>query len=165
MSEVNIDKELELQEIETLKSQLEMMGVKFHHNANLKTLKKLKADALKPSEEELAKATDEAKVSSSRKHALELVRVSITNRNPAKTQRRGEFFTAGNAVIGNLKAFIPYNCEAAEDLRIPRIFLDTLRIRTYQKSVELSDRERQDSPLMHKTMWLKEFAVIELGDE
>lgn len=160
-----LDKELELQEIETIKAQLDTMGVKYHHNANLKTLKKLKADALKPTEEETKVAATQANANSAHRSATEMVRVAITCRNPAKGQRRGEFFTCGNALIGNLKVFIPYNCEEAEDIRIPRIFINMLRERTYQSSVELSDKERMDSPLMHRTMWLKEFAVVELGDE
>lgn len=167
MSEVNIEKELELQEIETIKSQLDMMDVKYHHNANLATLKKLKAKAMEPKEEKAPKAVTESRESlaiKQRKAALEMVRVAITCRNPAKQQRRGEFLVVGNAVVGNLKIFIPYNCELAEDIRIPRIFIDLLKSRQYQQSVELSDRERMDSPLMHRTMWLKEFAVVELGD-
>lgn len=163
--ELNLDKELELQEIETIKAQLDTMGVKYHHNANLKTLKKLKADALAPTEAEQKAEVKQAEVASISKKANEMVRVAITCRNPAKGARRGEFFTCGNAVIGNLKVFIPYNCEAAEDVRIPRIFVDMLRERLYQTTVELSDKERMDSPLMHRTMWLKEFAVVELGDE
>lgn len=163
-----LDKELEQQEIETIKAQLDTMNVKYHHNANLKTLKKLRADALAPKEEDEPKVETKSRdvyVSGERKKANELVRVSITCRNPAKGARRGEFFTVGNDVIGNIKAFIPYNCEAAEDVRIPRIFIDMLRNRKYQSTVELSDKERMDSPLMHRTMWLKEFAVVELGEE
>lgn len=166
--ELNLDKELELQEIETIKGQLNSMGVKYHHNANFKTLKQLRAKALEPKEEEVvAKAetvSKDAAIAEARNKATELVRVSITCRNPAKGQRRGEFFTCGNDVVGHLKAFIPYNCEAAEDVRIPRIFIDMLKDRTYQSTVELSDKERMDSPLMHRTMWLKEFAVVELGN-
>lgn len=166
--ELNLDKELELQEIETIKGQLDSMGVKYHHNANLKTLKQLRAKALEPKEEEVKVQAEtvskDAAIAEARKKATELVRVSITCRNPAKGQRRGEFFTCGNDLVGHLKAFIPYNCEAAEDVRIPRIFIDMLKERTYQSTVELSDKERMDSPLMHRTMWLKEFAVVELGD-
>lgn len=165
--ELNLDKELELQEIETIKGQLDAMGVKYHHNANLKTLKQLRAKALEPKEEDKPvekSVTKDSSIAAARKKATELVRVSITCRNPAKGQRRGEFFTCGNDVVGHLKAFIPYNCEAAEDVRIPRIFIDMLKGRSYQSTVELSDKERMDSPLMHRTMWLKEFAVVELGD-
>jgi len=160
----NLDKEIELQEIETTKEQLEAMGVKFHHNANLATLKKLKAEALEPKVEEVEVDESTSKRTDQMNSALKMVRVSITCRNPAKTQRRGEFFTCGNGIIGNHKVFIPYNCEAAEDIRIPRIFIDMLKSRQYQSTVELSDSERINSPVMHRTMWLKEFAVVELGD-
>ena len=161
-----LDKELEIQEMETIKEQLDMLGVKYHHNANLTTLKKLKAEAIEPKEEVAVKEVTETTDRSTQMQAAnEMVRVAITCRNPAKAQRRGEFFTCGNGLIGNIKAFIPYNCEASEDVRIPRIFIDMLRSRQYQHTVELSDSERVGSPVMHKTMWLKEFAVVELGDK
>lgn len=155
--------DLELQEIESLKAQLDTMGVKYHHNANLKTLKALRDKELESANTAVG-SHSEKRTSDEMHKANEMVRVSITCRNPAKSQRRGEFFTCGNAVVGNLKVFIPYNCPEAEDIRIPRIFIDMLRERTYQTTVELSDKERMDSPLMHRTMWLKEFAVVELGD-
>lgn len=156
--------DLELQEIESLKAQLDTMGVKYHHNANLKTLKSLRDKELESINAATVGSYNEQNTRDAMRKANEMVRVSITCRNPAKSQRRGEFFTCGNAVVGNLKAFIPYNCPEAEDIRIPRIFIDMLRERTYQTTVELSDKERMDSPLMHRTMWLKEFAVVELGD-
>jgi len=94
-----LDKELEIQEMETIKEQLDMLGVKYHHNANLTTLKKLKAEAIEPKEEVAVKEVTETTDRSTQMQAAnEMVRVAITCRNPAKAQRRGEFFTCGKSV-------------------------------------------------------------------
>lgn len=167
MSDLDMQKELDAQELETIKNQLTSMGIKFHHNAKLETLRNLLTDALEPAVpvgtpmETLRPATKIDPIAK----AKEMVRVSITCRNPHKGARRGEFFTIVNSKMGAVKAFIPYNCKEAEDCYIPRMFIDFLRQREYLHTVELSPEEQRDTIIMHRTGWLKEFAVVELGPE
>ena len=158
---MTVEKELEQLEIETIKAQLDAMEVKYHHNANLKSLKKLLGESLAPVVyAEVKDLTEEQ-----RAKALDMVRVSITCRNPHKGARKGEFFTVGNSKIGMIKAFIPYNVTFAEDCYIPRIFIEFLKRRKFLHTSELSEVEQRNSIVMHRTSWLAEFAVVELGAE
>lgn len=54
-----------------------------------------------------------------RKDLTRLVRVKITCFNPAKKEWKGEVFSFVNAVVGTVKKFVPYNCEAADSYHVP----------------------------------------------
>ena len=93
-------------------------------------------------EYELSQAQEEAKVKDVvvsreqkrqqlRKEQTKLVRVNITNHNPAKSKLTGEIFTVGNSILGYVRKFIPYNCDAAQSYHIPFILYNTLKKRKY----------------------------------
>lgn len=74
--------------------------------------------------------TDGMKRVRQKREALKLIRVRITCMNPAKKEWEGEIFTVGNATIGTVKKFIPFNAE--EGWHIPSIMLEMLRERKCQ---------------------------------
>lgn len=154
------DKELELQEIETIKAQLDMLGVKYHHNSNLKTLQDKLAEVNKEANKEEKTSRDVHK--SVREEMLEPILVKITCLNPNKTSWRGEIFRFGNSIIPQCEDFIPYNCEEANAVWVPRMLVGILKERVYSTTVALSEKERGTSEVAHRTTWLPEFSIIEL---
>jgi len=58
-----------------------------------------------------------------------LVRVQITNLNPAKREWPGEIISVGSSKLGTFKKYIPYNTDAP--YHIPRIMLDVMKERKY----------------------------------
>jgi hypothetical protein len=56
-----------------------------------------------------------------RREATKLVRVRVTNMNPLKSALKGEIFSVGNAQIGFIKKFVPFNAE--QGWHIPQIIL------------------------------------------
>lgn len=162
---VNDDMEVDapvMDEAASLKQRLDMMGVKYHHKAGVETLRKLLQDALNPPVEEEAVPTARTQKMSARKEALlkatALIRCQITCMNPHKRDWQGEIFTAGNGIIGTVKKFVPYNCEAANSFHIPRILVSAMRDRKYlqTRSIKTTSGARQES------FYVPEFVVVEL---
>lgn len=161
--EVMVDEEMDMpvmDEAAQLKQRLDLMGVKYHHKQNVESLKKLLAEALNPTEEE--EVTPKAQKLSRRKEALlkatQLIRCQITCMNPHKRDWQGEIITAGNTVIGTVKKFVPYNCEAANSYHIPRILVSAMRDRKYlqTRSIKTTSGARQES------FYVPEFVIVEL---
>lgn len=123
-------------ETETVKSQLELLNVKFHHNASLKTLQGLLADATKPTESEQEATVASAGIKECAERALKLFRCTISANDPGKRQLKGEFITTGNTILGHKTYFVPYNCVAAEDFVLPQIVIDALRDRRFLSKTE-----------------------------
>ena len=144
--------QMEESEIDSLKTRLNQMGVKYHHKANVETLRKLLNDKLNP------EASAAPTVRSVLDGATALVRCKITCMNPAKREWQGEIFTAGNSVIGVVRKFVPYNCEAAESYHIPAIIVNAMKDRKFLqvRSVKTKSGASQESYLA------QEFVVVEL---
>ncbi len=110
-----MSEEIEVQqdEIQEIKSRLDQMGVKYHHNAKVDTLRALLAKSLKG--DSVDEETSELSVAQVRANLMadanRLIRCRITCMNPNKRDWTGEIFTAGNSFTGSIKKFVPYNCE------------------------------------------------------
>ena len=152
------DKELELQELETVKSQLELLGVKYHHNAKLETLATLLKEELAKKEETNPTPAADLK-RSVREQVLKPVLVNITCLNPHKKTWRGEFFAFGNSVVGKCRDFVPYNCEDGKNIWIPQMLVNVLKERRFLHTTSLTERERGSSSAAHRLDWLPEFSV------
>lgn len=122
------------------KAKLTSVGEKVHHNAKLTTLINQWRE-YEAREVELTKSAkeDTGSLMERRQKMLNeqtrLLRVRITNHNPANAKRTGETFTVSNNLIGKVAKYVPYNCEAAEAYHLPFILLETLKQRTYTKRV------------------------------
>lgn len=160
--ELDLEKELEQQEVEQIRAQLKMMNVKFHHNANLETLKKLLADSLVKDEPKEPSKTSQRKTAQQiKREAMQLVRCKIICHDPQKKSREGEFITVGNSVIGTFRVFVPYNGERDVEWHIPRIVIDILKRKTCIKSVRETDKNHQHSSLDDVRVG-KAFDIVEL---
>ena len=144
--------QMEESEIDSLKTRLNQMGVKYHHKANVDTLRKLLNDKLNP------EASAAPTVRSVLDEATALVRCKITCMNPAKREWQGEIFTAGNSVIGVVRKFIPYNSPAAESFHIPRILLGSMKERKFLQTRSI----KTTSGATQETYLAQEFVVVEL---
>ena len=155
--------EIEMQQDETqeIKTRLDQMGVKYHHNAKVDTLRALLNKAIKgddaTTEEpaELSVAQVRAKLMAD---ANRLVRCRITCMNPHKREWTGEIFTAGNSFTGSIKKFVPYNCEHAESYHIPKILLDVMRERKYLQTRQIKSK----SGAIQESYFVPEFQIVEL---
>lgn len=139
MSNAN-DNDLPTQdELETLKARAAMLGVKHHPSIGVEALREkvAAAQAGKPAEPDTtptapaavvtplvasadpaadapvaaAPETEAQKRMRRKNEALKLVRIRVTCMNPAKKEWEGEIFTAGNAAIGSVKKFVPFNAD------------------------------------------------------
>lgn len=67
-----------------------------------------------------------------RKDLTRLVRVKITCFNPAKKEWKGEVFSFVNSVVGTVKKFVPYNCEAADTYHVPYCIYLMMKAKEFQ---------------------------------
>lgn len=138
---------------EELQQALDMLGVKYHHNAKLDTLQQLFNESnTKPEKPEPEEGVD------LRAHLL-LKRYKITCMNPQKRDWKGEIFTAGNDVSSTVRKFIPYNCPAAQSWHIPAILVDAIRDRKYLQTSLEKDHKGRDVITKQR---LDEFILVEL---
>ncbi len=145
------------QETQNYQNKLTQSGLKFHHKAKLATLILQWKDYEAENKESGVLSISERRTKQ-RKEWLALIRVRITNHNPSKKNITGEIFTCGNSVLGAVKKFVPYNCEAAEAYHLPKIMYETLKGRKFiqrgTKRVTI-DGVKQTVPTMQE---VKEFS-------
>jgi len=134
--------EVEVDELAMLKQRADIMGIKYHPNIKLESLKAKINDKLEGITEDQADeevetiiaangATPTAKESAdqariNRKHeALKLVRIRVACMNPVKANMKGDIFSVGNAELGMLKKFVPFNAE--QGWHVPNLILQELK--------------------------------------
>ena len=70
-----------------------------------------------------------------RDKALKLVRVRVANMNPLNSNLKGDIFSAGNAELGMIKKFVPFNAE--QGWHVPQIILDVIRNKKFMTHYEV----------------------------
>ena len=145
--------EVVVDESTEIKNRLDMMGIKYHHNANLRTLKQLLEDAVAPTKVAAPASRDDIA-----SEALKLIRCQITCMNPNKRDWTGENITTGNSIIGTVRKFVPYNCEAAESYHLPKIIVDVLRGRQFLQIRGI----KSNSGATQNSYYVPEFQIAEL---
>lgn len=91
---------------------------------------------------------------------MALVRVRISNLNPAKKDIPGEFITVHNKYLGTVKKYIPFGEATDAGYHVPRILLEAMKSRKFLSMKTKRDRNTgNDLPV---TQWVKEFAIEEL---
>jgi hypothetical protein len=163
-----MDNELKAAELESLKTRADLLGVEYHPSIGADKLRqKIKdheaAEATKtaastpPATSEAEKPaveTEDQRRRRLRNECMKLVRVNITCMNPLKKEWQGEVFTVGNAAVGSVKRFVPYNTE--QGWHVEQIILNVMRERVFpqyytEKSVRGID--------VRKSKLAKEFAI------
>jgi hypothetical protein len=133
-------------EVAELRTKCEKLGIKCHPSAGADTLRKKIQDHLNGVEQNLADAAEAAKDvpltkaleqetagakrARLRKEALRLVRVNIQCLDPAKKEWEGEIITVGNATVGTVKKFVPFN--TPDGYHLPYIMYEMLKNRECQ---------------------------------
>lgn len=132
-------------ELELLKKRADDMGLKYHHKIGKDKLKKMVNEALEnePEEAEVVAhnpltETKHARHSRLRKDARRLIRCNIVCNNPNKKGYDGEYFTAGNSVVGLLTKFAKYN--TTEGYHIPNVIYKYLLTKQCQIFQTASDK-------------------------
>lgn len=166
MSNPELDTETTVQapsELDTLKARATQMGLKFHPSIGVDALREKVLAALndedeqQPKEQPVAEASEETpnqKRKRLKAEALKLVRIRISCLNPAKKDWEGEIFTTGNAAIGSVKKFVPFNAE--DGWHVPHCIYEMIRARQCPIYVSVKD-SRGNTVRKHKM--IKEFAV------
>lgn len=126
-----------------LKQQADSLNLKYHPSIGIEKLQEKVTECQKEMETSLKirkpkpikhLTSSERKLlhqTTKRKEATRLVRVRLTCMNPNKKNWPGEFFTIGNAVVGTVKKFVPFEAEAG--YHIPYIIYTHLKKKKYQK--------------------------------
>lgn len=129
----------------SLKEKAKSLNISFHPNIgedklrekiNEKLNDQPKEDPVSTGEVPITKElSSSAKLAAKRKAASKLVRVIITSFDPNKKEWQGEFFSVGNAKIGQFKKFIPYGVE----WHIPTIMLNLIEDKKMQTFYTVKD--------------------------
>lgn len=166
MNEIENEDVIVQDELTTLKERATLMGLKFHPSISLDKLREKVNAATDESDEpdvEVVSAkvvvpvieeTMNQKRNRLKKEALALVRIRLTCMNPAKAEWEGEIFTIGNALIGSVKKFVPFNAD--DGWHVPNIILKQLQERQCQVFVSAKDARGNN---VRRGKLIKEFAI------
>lgn len=166
MSEQTQDTEIQTtqDELAALKARADMMGISYHPSIGLEKLREkvnaaVAGDAEKqetPVEQPAAAGaeTESQRIKRLKEDAHKLVRVRITCMNPAKTEWPGEIISVGNAVVGSVSKFIPFNAE--EGWHVPNIILQHMKERMCQVFTTITDSRGNKT---RKGKLIREFAI------
>ena len=155
-------------ELTVLKARATTMGINFHPSIGVDKLREKIQASLdnKPDPDEQASSaavastpaavveSDNAKRLRLKQEALRLVRIRVTCMNPAKKEWEGEIFTSGNAVIGSVKKYVPFNAD--EGWHVPHCIYQVMKDRMCQVFVNGKSR---DGVTVRQGKMIKEFAI------
>jgi len=74
-----------------------------------------------------------------RREATRLVRVNVTNRNPAMKDYKGDHYTVSNSIVGDIKKYVQYDTQ--EGYHVPWIIVEHLKEKEYQVFIEGTDNK------------------------
>jgi hypothetical protein len=159
-----------IDELALLKERADIMGISYHPNIGIEKLKAKVADKMagvtdEQIDEEVATINDyqeaavarvatAAELKAKRKEdALRLVRIRMTSMNPAKANMKGEIFSVGNAELGMIKKYIPFNAE--QGWHVPNIILQELQTRKFLSHFEV----KIDGKAVNRNRLIPEYAI------
>jgi hypothetical protein len=154
-------------ELTTLKARADMLGIAYHPSIGLEKLREKVnatlvaepgAEAPESSAPVAAAAepeTPNAKRLRLKRDATKLIRVRVTCMNPIKKEWDGEIFTAGNAAVGSIKKYVPFNTDE-EGWHVPNIILQMLQDRMCQIFTTVTDSRGNK---VRKGKLIREFVV------
>lgn len=122
-------------ELVTLKQQADVMGIDYPKTVTKTALKKLIAEKLSAEDaSDVNETIKQLEIENKR-----LVRVIITPNDNLKRDMAGEFFSAGNSVLGTISRFVPFN----QEWHIENMLLKTIRDKEHQTFVtkKVGDKE------------------------
>lgn len=162
------DDDLVPDELTLLKKRADMVGLSYHPSIGVASLKaKLEAHlagekpeaAAEPTAEKVSKAATEAQLRKTlNDEARRLVRLRITNLNPAKKDLHGEIFTVANDYIGIVKKFIPYGEVTEDGYHVENVIYEQMKARKFLQIKTRKDPQRPGNMLISQK-WVPEFAL------
>lgn len=158
------DQVLTQDELTALKARADLLGISYHPSIGLEKLREkvnAAATGTKPAAEEPA-AVAAAPVAETanqirarlKREALKLVRIRVTCMNPAKSEWEGEIITAGNAGVGSVTKFVPFNVD--DGWHVPHIIYQQLVERQCQIFTTTTDSRGNKT---RKGKLIREFAI------
>jgi hypothetical protein len=154
-------------ELAALKARADMMGINYHPSIGLEKLRdKVNAAVNGEAEKQETPAaavtaagqeTEGQRIKRLKDDAHRLVRVRLTCMNPAKNEWPGEIISVGNAVVGSVSKYIPFNAE--DGWHIPNIILQHLKERQCQVFTTVQDSRGNKT---RKGKLIREFNIEEL---
>lgn len=126
-------------ELEALKRQADLLGVKYAKNIGVDALRERVAAALKPDATTLNTATaskpSAPTVSQLKAEAGKKVRVRISCHDPMKKEYQGEIFTVMNSVVGVYREFVQFD----QPWHVSNIILKQIKEKKYQQFFTTKD--------------------------
>lgn len=161
-------------ELTLLKARADQMGIPYKGNIGIETLKgkiEAKMSGEKPApdpeeefssdeENEAPKVLTEAERQQEvrnrlSREKLKLVRVRISNLNPAKNDLHGEIITVRNKFIGTVRRMIPFGEATDGGYHIEQIIYDDLKSRRFQQI----RTKRVNGQIQHEARLVPEYAI------
>lgn len=123
-------------ELELLKERADQMGIKYHPNIGVDSLRdKVNAHLAGDTTDEaepVQKATTGKTRVQTYEEAMKLVRIRLTCMDPAKSDWPAEIITVSNDIVGDVRVAVPYKEEFYENgYHVPNIIYQFLRERKY----------------------------------
>lgn len=150
-------------ELEMLKARADKLGISYHPSIGAEKLREkinaaLAYEGEQTQEAAVAKGPQEETEAQRRQRimdeALKLVRIRVTCMNPAKKEIDGEIFTTGNAIIGTVRKYVPFN--APDGWHVPQIILNMLQERQFQ---QFYNEIVKNGVSVRRSRMVKEFAI------
>lgn len=150
-------------ELSILKARADLLKIPYSNNISLAKLKERIEEHMAKDEEEEQEGEVEEVVETKAtlrtrliKEATRLIRVRVTNMNPAKAAFPGEIFTVANSTVGTIRKFIPYGAGTEAGYHIPYAIYEMIK----RKKFTLTKKEvgPNGSPVFNKYE-RKEFAI------
>lgn len=166
-----------LDELAMLKQRADIMGIKYHPNIKLDSLKakvkaKMDGESVDYADEEaetintsntvmqlntftpMMKETPAQRLAKRKQEALKLVRIRVACMNPVKANMKGEIFCVGNAELGMLKKYVPFNAE--QGWHVPNLILQELKNKKFVSHYETTDHKKRK---IMKTKLIPEYSI------
>ena len=152
---------LEQDELSVLKARADLLGISYHPSIGVEKLRDklnsvIEGETKETKNEGASKSgeTEAQKRLRLQAEATKLVRIRVTCMNPAKKEWEGEILTVGNANVGTLKKYIPFNAD--EGWHVPNIMYEALKERQCQVFVSTKTK---NGVTIRQGKLIKEFAI------
>lgn len=165
-----------IDELAMLKQRADVMGIKYHPNIKLESLKSKVANKMEgvtddysDEEAETIAAAEEAmsadtftpmvretpaQLKAKRKQdCLRLVRIRVACMNPVKANMKGDIFSVGNSEIGMIKKFVPFNAE--QGWHVPNMILQEMRNKKFVSHYDV----KIGNKVVTKTKLIPEYSI------
>jgi len=149
-------------ELDELKDRADTLGLKYRKDITVDNLRSKVADALADKEPandgpDLTKPATKALTENEQRVVLKqeaaaLTRIRVTCMDPNKREYDGDFFCAGNRIIGTYKVYVPFDVE----WHVPSVILKMIRRKQCQ--VFVSKRDERGRPIREGKS-IKAFAI------